>query len=285
MTEPNEALHVHINLGGIQGRVVRDVRRIVHMTAAALSAGEGASKSQLLPAPFQYNFNPPLSDAELNAFSEAYPPWVLRTAFRDLAELVASILEEAFAISCYWKLAKQVGERGIFMGEAFHREITRPSQRFHRLTLPDKLSTLADNGVILQPGHDRIMTSINAVRNCLVHRDGIVGDRDLDSTGKLVLHWIRVALQVRRPDGSLHEITLPYTTVEGDQMVVRHGPAERSFAKGERLDIDVQTFADVGWTVSLLAQKMALALERSARTLGLPVDPPPADQPPAAPAI
>ena len=88
-----------------------------------------------------------------------------------------------------------------------------------------------------------------------------------------MLRWLRITLNVRKSSGEVLEVEPPYTTKEGDEVILRHGPTSRAFAIGERIALTSQTFADICWTVTLFGQHLGQAVEGCGNRIGVSIDP------------
>lgn len=264
-----------MNLAGIHARSTREVQRTVHLVSVALSASPAAGIPDLPGDGMKIQLHPAPEGDELSAFASEYPTWVLLSGFRELAEQVTSVLDEVFAVRTYWRLLELQSSQGSLTGADYLREVTEANRRFERLSLPDKFSWLEKRySVTFDPVLVARISSIIAVRNCLVHRRGIVGDRDVDLTGQLTLQWMRLSLQATSDDGATREIAIRQRVEAGERLALHHGPAERSFHLGERISLDAQTFSDIAWTVPLLAHAASHALEGVARNLGIELSEP-----------
>lgn len=281
MNQPTHRLEVKIDLAGIHGRAVRDVRRVVHLAAIGLSANPPEGQlANLDTRTLHYVFDPPTSSDEIQSFNDEYERWVLEAGFRELAEITSGLLEEAFTVRSYWHLGALQEQAGRVTLADVDNVVTEAGVGFNRLTLPDKLARLRSEGVHSDVDLASMVLSINAVRNCLVHRRGIVGDKDLDSSGSLTLRWLGMSLRVRHASGVIEDAPVPYRTLEGDQLFIQHGPKSRSYRRGERVELSTQTFADVGWTVTLFASDLGKATEECGRRNGVAIGPPSYEQPP-----
>ena len=128
MSSAPHSLKIGIDLAGFHGRAIRDVRRIVHLAATALSATPPESALRRLGARSpQYVFEPAPSTSEIQGLNEQYRPWILKAAFRELTEVIGELFEETFAVRCYWRLAGLQATAGRITAPTFSaRSATRP---------------------------------------------------------------------------------------------------------------------------------------------------------------
>jgi hypothetical protein len=93
----------------------------------------------------------------------------------------------------------------------------------------------------------REIRSINAARNCFVHREGVVGEKDLKDPGHLAVYFRRLALIIG-PTDAPREITLPYTKQDGDELRVEERDTSKSFALCTLVSFDSADFGGFCWT-------------------------------------
>src|SRR5215213_9112239 len=127
----------------------------------------------------------------------AWQSWVLRNGFRDIAEALGWLLEEAQSVLASWEVVFLQKTKAV-QGEDWNEIIVHRGQQFHRRTLPQKIEFLEKQySFILNPSLVRQALTINAARNCLTHRNGIVSQLDIDSSGSLTLDWNALVLLVK----------------------------------------------------------------------------------------
>jgi hypothetical protein len=110
--------------------------------------------------------------------------------------------------------------------------------------------------------------SINAARNCLVHRGGAVGPVDVDDNGKLVVRWTRFAVFVRDSVGE-REVVPPAKVEAGGEISIRNMQTERVFSLGQSIGFSVQEFSDLCWTLFLFASSASKIVEKYGRARGI----------------
>ena len=121
------------------------------------------------------------------AAKREFSTWVLTNGFCDIAEAISVVLEELNRVASMITLVDQFGGATTLKIPEWERACERAAQRFNRLPLPDKLVYLGSSfGIHFSPRLERELRSINAARNCFVHRHGVVGEKDLDATGQLL---------------------------------------------------------------------------------------------------
>lgn len=201
-----------------------------------------------------FNFNGP----EMNVEDKRrhYRNWVLSKGFQDLARGVRSSLEEAYF---YITVLKWVPET-ITFGQLQER-LDEVRNRANRTNFPDLLSFV--NSELATPmTFAEEFLSIQKVRNCLEHRDGIVSDKDIDEvTGNLKLMVPCIRLVIRADDGTEH-LFAPGTIIDthaypaGAEVLLRRSTYEKVYTLGEKISFTSQEFTEIAMSCYLFAQDL-----------------------------
>ncbi len=140
-------------------------------------------------APFSFEFNSGLSWSREEE-DAAWKNWILTNGFRDIAELISVVLEEAHHVLTFYTLiGRQAAGEVLTASELDSRD--KDISKFHRQSLSDKLDWVLSQPDFSIPDEKlEEVKSINAARNCLGHRSGIVGERDLTEGSMLVVKWL-----------------------------------------------------------------------------------------------
>lgn len=114
--------------------------------------------------------------------------WATSAVLRDLIENFSIFLTETYS--------------EIVTGTP-HRLFSTSPTRFERSGIEDQLSVLQTEFSVAQEWISRL-TGFNRARNCLAHRAGIVGSRDANDNGDLVIRWL--AGKTTPADGSPKDV-------------------------------------------------------------------------------
>jgi hypothetical protein len=115
--------------------------------------------------------------------------WIVQCGFREIVEFTCLFLDRLYDTALH--LHKQ--------------HSTAKWQAFHRKGLHGKIDTLQKEFQI-SCRYPASLASVYSIRNCLVHRLGLVGPEDIGSTGNLTLSWIGVKMLYQGEDGKEYEI-------------------------------------------------------------------------------
>jgi len=190
---------------------------------------------------------------------------------RDGVEAFSSFLEDVRDICAAWHALLHADEQLSL--KQWHEQVQAPSKKFHRLGLPDKFERLRKVFNFAFPGEcEFIALSINAARNCLVHRKGVVSEGDANSPNGLRVRWFRPTLFVSGPDGE-RTLQVPGGIVDkGESLSLRPDETtECEFALGETVVFDLVQFSQLAWTLYMIAAKTHKALIEHAQCMGIRV--------------
>lgn len=168
-----------------------------------------------------------------NAKNE-FHSWCLRNSFRDSVETLSGFLEECYVVCSLLKARKNE----CIKTEEYNKIIIKNSGKFHSMNFPDKIDILRKEFSVYSSLEEHVL-SLNKVRNCLVHRDGIVSTKDLNTENELVAKFREIQLVVLSPDKTKEQIiTEPTTIDEGGHLGIKVQNFERRFKLRERIDFE-----------------------------------------------
>jgi len=273
-------LELTLPLGALQ----RDIQRAVDLVGFGLQAAEHATISDLsIPNAFGHVIAAEDRVLSIDEARVLFRSWVLANGLRECVEAVGPALEWARRFCVLWTRQGSVHPteggkfqlRAQFTGEEWNAQIVRGSKKFDRLPLPEKLDHLQSMYACTPPELSAHVVSLNATRNCLSHRAGIVSAADLKEPGDpgLVMRWRR--LHLTTGNEAEERILHAGARVEaGELLTVGFVDAERTTALGERITLSPQDFVDVALTFLLFAIQLQASVE-SVQNRRLPSAPAP----------
>ncbi len=264
----SDSQHLVLNLVAIHGRFSIALQRLLDSyTAAAVGLSKVDDQCISEFGPF-FRFSPAVG-AGLNhkdAADEA-GRWLLRSIFRDSAELVHALIE-SYRFGC--ALARAAGG-GETTGAVYNRIADAERKSFHQLPLPKKVETLRVEFGVRSDFEPHVL-SFNRVRNCLVHRLGIVRDEDLKGESELKVTFRTIDLVSFSPDRQ-NERAFDHAGVRvepGWSIDGRRTDKTRSFKLGEQISFTYRDVADTMLTLVAFSHSLVKAAYDYARAQGVP---------------
>lgn len=264
-----QTVSVNLNIASIVGRVSRTIEEVTRHVASSLAQTEKLKTElravQTKRVTFQISSGLEWTDEEARI---AWKQWILRNGFRDISEEISGVLEEAFGVLSFYKLLDEQSS-GTTLSQADLVNRAKEISKFHRLTLPDKIDLLKNEFSFSIPDEKvEQIKSINAARNCLSHRKGIVGEKDISSNGKLIATWLGTDFIIET-DGKEILFEGPIYLENGGTLCMRLVSRSREFPLGTRIEFDEHQFAEIAWTMFNFAQAVAVELENHGKNRGI----------------
>jgi hypothetical protein len=198
-----------------------------------------------------------------------YQNWLLCRAFQELLRGVRESLEEAVL---FLELLSQPGEKKTTVGQ-WNQDLEDIRRRASNMKFPQLIAAV-NSGLTEPLAFEGQFLSMQKVRNCLEHRAGIVGARDVDEGGSaLTLSFPRLRIFYRRGDEDIDVV--PGQTVDtGDgkdevQIFMRLESRSRTYKIGERIVFNANDFNEVAMACHFFAGDLGRKLPlRTAQQTG-----------------
>lgn len=267
-------LNLDVNLSAAIGQLQRALQRSLDLTAFGLHAADQAAERDLnLPETF-FHLSPAQNEAlGFDAAKTEFRAWTVRNGLRDSIEAFSLYLDEVRTVCGIWSLGGDWASGGVAttVGEWQARMVTE-ARKFHEMGLPHKLDFLEkEYGLGRPPFVDEILT-INAARNCLVHRRGIVRRKDLNTPEGLLVRWARLELIAESESGS-RSLEPPKPIVKaGEKLSMRQAAGQKTFPLGHEVSFSTQEFAELSWTIFQAGRGAISILESYGRAKGITFD-------------
>lgn len=176
-------------------------------------------------------------DADIDIKKQNFKNWLVRKGFEDLVKGIEYSLREAYF---YVSIVSKASD--LKTGEAFNQALAEIRRKALRMHIPDMIDKIEPHLTHSLNYKDQIL-SINKGRTCLVHRGGLVTEKDINdpSNNMLKLCWVKLKLFYEK-DGE--EIELQgQTLIEGGSSIkMRRENSEISFNLGEHISLNYRQF-------------------------------------------
>ncbi|MFA4973483.1 MAG: hypothetical protein WC683_12765 [bacterium] len=223
---------VRINVDSLVGNLQVNLQHLFDLVHFSNVASSSAQEAEYNASSFFQCFMPAqnqrLGFAEVKA---KFAQWCMITSFEDAINYIHHLLDEAFTV-CEILKSRQVDSLSTRL---FMRILNKLRPDFHTFGLPKKLERLRDGYGVNSAMEEHIL-SFNRVRNCLVHRLGIVGAQDVRAGSTLVAKFRQMQFVATNPTQD-QEIIIdgPITLYDGWTIGVRFIDDQKEFRLGERI--------------------------------------------------
>lgn len=233
MEETKPVMKMNINLDGLVGKLNIQLQYLSDVLKFSNTAVDKVKEQ---------DYNDYCAFAQLNtadnqklSYDKAkteFQEWCLRNSFRDSVETISIFLEECHLV-CALLDARENCRIKI---EDYNQIVAEKQKRFHKMNFPTKIDFLHKVFSVSSSLEEHIL-SLNKVRNCLVHRSGIVGQQDINTDNKLIAKFKEIQFVVLTPDKTSERvITGPTIMNEGEHLAVRKQDCEKQFRLGQKID-------------------------------------------------
>ncbi len=186
--------------------------------------------------------------------------WILARAIQELLRAVRHALEEAHIITALLTKTHQIKSNDTLAN------FLRPFQsKAAGLRFPDLLAAVND---LLNPKLEFADSyrSLQAARNCLEHRDGVVGEIDAKGSSEFTLSFPRVKIFYMR-GGEEIELAAGDRVEPGDdraevEILMRIETRKRSVPLGQRLTFTPAEFNEIAFACNHFGQVLAAGLPK-----------------------
>ncbi|MFL6232151.1 MAG: hypothetical protein ACJ76N_03380 [Thermoanaerobaculia bacterium] len=267
-------LRITINLDAPFGQIQRAVMRMVDLLSFGLSMTQKAERNEPLRLPDIFLQLELGSHLPLERLPTEFEVWILGNGLRDVIEALDPFLAEVWKISSALK-AHAGGPGGPMSKDELIRALEgleAGNTAFREFPVAKKLSRLLDEESSLLPREWKTaLFSIINLRNCLVHRRGIVGTRDCDADGIMTVAWQETRVLIEYEDGSSELLFAGMLTKQAGTVILKRSWKETKLRLGEQIHFDTQSFADIVLTLFFGAMHMREIFLENIKALGIEI--------------
>jgi hypothetical protein len=257
---PAPHIEVTLNSAGVLYPALRAIRQTVDVVTFCLNAIEqgdlsGWPQTDLMR--FDLRFDDEVSAEQRKA---AYAHWLLSKGFQDLARGIRQMLEEAYF---YNGIVARAGQLHAWAElQAAQQELREAATNKN---FPQLLEEI--NKELTSPLHyERELLSLQAVRNCLEHRDGIVQERDVDPATRMLHLRLPRLRWFYEDEGRQIELGRGSQVEKDTEVMAGVVVEEREFKLGERVTFKAAEFHDIGFGCWLIANDLMQRLPQPPST-------------------
>ena len=261
MAEPRE-IKLTLNPQGVINPLLRAFHDAVEVVTISLEAIDKANLSQPIVAKGRMHLTltdpNPKPDADRRT---EYSNWLVAKGFQEYVRGVRATLEEAYFYNTLIVRARNSQPGMTNNWEAFRAEMNQIRKKAGNLGFPTLMREVSKN--LSAPLHfEKEFLSLQKVRNCLEHRQGVVGSEDLDSgSGTLKLTFPRLRFTIER-EGKEEEIGIGSVVEKDSVLRIGFASEHREFKPADKIIITSQDFCDIGWGCWAFADELGKKLPK-----------------------
>lgn len=202
--------------------------------------------------PMKINDNQPMlsiNEQKLLTFN-----WVMAKAFEEFIYGLTKSFKEAYKYLRIYKLSQE--PKNSQPKEYYEDELKKIEKEIQDLPFPkfiEKIESIIEQTLPLREE----MISINQIRNCLIHRHGVVEEKDVknSTTDELKLKYTSLVFWTNI-NGELKEITYELRKDGIKAHQISEVNKEKIFKLGDKVSIDITEFNDIAYTCASFATSL-----------------------------
>jgi len=230
-------------------------KEVVDLYFAALAKEDLSKKPQSADDKF-FKFEFAGSKLTAEQRRSIHENWILSRAFQDLIRGIRASLEEAYFF-CELLAAGKITAKASSTLESVLQPFRK---RANDLNFPDLLKAV--NARLETPlEFSDSYQSLQNARNCLEHRNGIVGTVDINADGKMVLQFPRMMMFVER-EGKDVELHQGMEVKKGEVVAMKFAIRQREFSLGSPLSLTAADFDEISFGCAHFAVQLASRLPK-----------------------
>ena len=259
-------INCEINLDAPKGELQRAIQRIIYLVSGALNSTSQIEDTQLkLPEiDIEVNFDSSL-ECSPKELSTQLKNWILQNGFRDGVESLSTFLESIHNTCSALSMIQKQNSEQVLTDKNWENLMGADRKKFHKLGFPDKLDHLRDlHGITVDSRMRRHILSANTARNCLVHRNGILTEKDSEN-GCLLVSWRRVKFLLVDEDGE-RDLLIGVVNEKEAKVVLTTIDEEKIFNIGDSISFSPQEFQYIASSMFLFSNELMKSLIKWVQT-------------------
>jgi hypothetical protein len=267
-TSGEEHVRIRIDTGALLGNFLGEAQKLLDIVTLTFTGLEAVTEEEFGNALAFFSFQPasnrrqPFPDVKRNSAQ-----WLLTAFLSDCVDVVGRFLEECREVCAFYRLHSKEIVHG-----ADYLAIRGPEKkRFHRLGFPIKLDHLRDEFGVETP-LERHFLSMNKARNCLVHRGGVVCERDCNDGDALSLEWRTLQIVAKPKNGEEQVVDRDMSFEAETKISVRSVDVMKQFHLGEKIALEPKEIYQCVSTLHGFGSTVVRSVEDYGRSQGIVFD-------------
>ena len=266
--DQREEMQVEFQIAEVSNRFLRQLRQtteaITHIYHSVINFNAD-SFPPLQTDSLPIIINDPFTDYKPELTRDRTLIWLFKKAFEEFIVGLTESLIEAHRFSKLYCLSNSTRLQQFSMTkEEIEAEILEIHNRPLKLNFPTLINEIEEGLKIVLPFKSEII-SINQVRNCLVHRNGVVADKDINDKGNNCLQLcFQELITLSEMNGQIIEVKWEHKkhgfTTNKIGFDIR--PKIIQFKKLEKVILDQNIFNGVAYTCVVFTKNLLQLLPR-----------------------
>lgn len=237
----------------------------VWIRRASVFMGIGANAARIQPpishvlddrAQFHFTTQTP-TEKEAKLFVSEFDVWVVANGLRELVEGHSTFLDAVYGRVVLLKV-----------GRIKFEELQKLERDFERKSVSEKRERVTEELGIDDPFAD-MFQSMNQCRNCLAHRNGVVGWKDVDANRQMDVRWRTLGFSVGGERIDLNRGDREFHVKEGGELTGGPIDVSRTFALGEQIRLTRHDLGEICMGFHMAGETILSAMAALAATKGL----------------
>lgn len=257
---------IHVDLLAIHDGFLVQLQKLADIMRLAFSSLGTVTEAGYENFSFFMTYDP-AANRKLNFASAKteMESWIVRSLVRDAVDFTSVLLDNCRTASAFFRLKTKTA----ITKEEVERIPLQEKDEFNRLPIPEKLARLSSHYGVSSELQSHFL-SINRVRNCLVHRLGIVGRQDLDESQSLILRLRTNRFVALSPDGKAKvTIDKPGPIEPGWQPGWETADVERVFKLDDKIKLTHGEMYDTITTLAVFGNTLITSIDKYATSVGV----------------
>ncbi len=257
--------NVTVDLSKVKEIALKGIRRTTIFLGLGVNAArEDKFTKYQLPENHFFKMVPEnASEEQVAHFKQNFEKWIISNGVRELIETFALFLDKIHQ-SCLWFATSKAAMNS--------EDANRYGPAFERKGVEEKLKKLRVHFDI-QTDKEKYFSSINQARNCITHRQGIVGPEDLKGNHSLKLTWWKLDVIAQTAEGK--EVSLMSIPEEGlyfenaGSISVKVSERLREFKLGEIIELTPADINEICFLIYMSTNEIVASTRNYAKSIGI----------------
>lgn len=252
---PPTQVQLTLNTDGVIAPMMAAARFSTEAIALGLNAIAAADLNNIpnIPSSFSGIKFQPLEEEEVGGHRDSISDWLVARGFEAIVNGVRETLEQAYLYVSIFHHPLAPMTYGEFL--KLISDVNGASNRSNFVDLLGLIRPSLTKPFVYEPQ----ILSLQAARNCFVHRRGVVGPLDLKNGQELVLSIPNMKMFITE-DGQEREIEQGMFIEKGEVISVRIELKEWKYTIGQRITISAKDFSQIAMSCVFMATDIASAL-------------------------